>query len=81
MLLSLSQKSLRYVFGISNGYLDSMTGIVFFMLIGRWLQNRTHTTLQFDRNFKSYFPIAVERIADQHHEVVAIEEIREKDRD
>lgn len=66
-------------FGISNGYLDSMTGIVFFMLIGRWLQNRTHTTLQFDRDFKAYFPIAVERIADQYHEVVAIEDIREKD--
>lgn len=66
-------------YGISNGYLDSMTGIVFFMLIGRWLQNRTHTTLQFDRNFKSYFPIAVERITDQTQEVVAIEEIREKD--
>ena len=66
-------------FGISNGYLDSMTGIVFFMLIGRWLQNRTHTTLQFDRNFKSYFPIAVERISSHHQEVVAIEDIREKD--
>jgi Cu+-exporting ATPase len=66
-------------FGISNGYLDSMTGIVFFMLIGRWLQNRTHTTLQFDRDFKAYFPIAVERVADQHHAVVAIEDIREKD--
>lgn len=66
-------------FGISNGYLDSMTGIVFFMLIGRWLQNRTHTTLQFDRNFKSYFPIAVERISNNQQEVIAIEEIREKD--
>jgi Cu+-exporting ATPase len=66
-------------FGISNGYLDSMTGIVFFMLIGRWLQNRTHTTLQFDRNFKSYFPIAVERISYDYQEVVAIEDICEKD--
>lgn len=66
-------------FHISNGYLDSMTGIVFFMLIGRWLQNRTHTTLQFDRNYKAYFPIAVERISENNQEIVPIENINEKD--
>ncbi|MFN5848929.1 MAG: heavy metal translocating P-type ATPase, partial [Chitinophagales bacterium] len=79
VIITFTRSLYEMYYGISNGYLDSMTGIVFFMLIGRWLQNRTHTTLQFDRNFKSYFPIAVERITDQTQEVVAIEEIREKD--
>lgn len=41
------------------GYLDSMSGIVFFMLIGRFFQNRTYETLSFERNYKSYFPVAV----------------------
>lgn len=41
------------------GYFDSMTGIVFFMLIGRAFQDNTFETLAFDRDFKSYFPLAV----------------------
>ena len=45
--------------GTGPGYLDSMSGIVFFMLIGRAFQNRTFATLTFDRDYKSYFPIAI----------------------
>lgn len=42
-----------------SGYMDSMTGIVFFMLIGRYFQNKTYETLSFERDYKSYFPIGV----------------------
>ncbi|HTH57210.1 MAG TPA: heavy metal translocating P-type ATPase metal-binding domain-containing protein [Cyclobacteriaceae bacterium] len=45
------------------GYLDSFTGLVFFLLIGRWFQSKTYETLAFDRDFKSYFPLAVQRLA------------------
>ncbi len=41
------------------GYLDSLTGLVFFLLIGKVFQNKTYDTLNFERNYKSYFPIAV----------------------
>ncbi len=41
------------------GYLDSMAGIVFFMLIGRYFQDRTYQSLTFDRDYTSYFPIGV----------------------
>jgi P-type Cu+ transporter len=41
------------------GYLDSMSGIVFFMLVGRVVQERTYRSLSFARDYKSYFPIAV----------------------
>jgi Cu+-exporting ATPase len=41
------------------GYLDSMSGIVFFMLLGRYFQNKTYDTLSFDRDYTSYFPLAV----------------------
>lgn len=44
---------------IGSGYFDSLSGIVFFMLIGRILQERTHKKLSFDRDYSSYFPIAV----------------------
>lgn len=65
--------------GISNGYLDSMSGIVFFMLIGRWLQNRTHNYLQFNRNHLSYFPIAVERMREGKSQIIPIHEIQVRD--
>lgn len=47
------------VSGTGAGYLDSMSGIVFFMLIGRIFQDRTYDTLSFERDYKSYFPVAV----------------------
>ncbi|MBX3252846.1 MAG: heavy metal translocating P-type ATPase metal-binding domain-containing protein [Chitinophagaceae bacterium] len=47
------------VSGTGGGYFDSMSGIVFFMLVGRVLQNRTYRQLSFERDYRSYFPIAV----------------------
>jgi P-type Cu+ transporter len=53
----------RSVYDISSGtgagYMDSMSGIVFLMLIGRYFQDKTQKGLQFDRDYKSFFPIAV----------------------
>lgn len=45
--------------GTGPGYLDSMSGIVFFMLVGRVVQERTYRSLTFTRDYKAYFPIAV----------------------
>ena len=57
----------RSVYEILNntgpGYLDSMSGIVFFMLIGRWFQNRTYDAFSFDRDYRSYFPLGVTLLA------------------
>ena len=36
-----------------------MCGLVFFLLIGKWIQQRTYQGLTFDRDFKSYLPLAV----------------------
>ncbi len=41
------------------GYFDSLSGLVFFLLIGKLFQNKTYDALNFERNYKSYFPIAV----------------------
>ncbi len=46
-------------FDIGPGYFDSLVGLVFFLLIGKWFQNRTYQALSFDRDYKSYFPLAV----------------------
>ena len=44
------------------GFLDSMSGIVFFMLVGRFFQNKSYNYLSFQRGFSSYLPIAVNRL-------------------
>ena len=49
---------------ISNfgpGYLDSLSGLVFFLLIGRWFQSKTYESLSFERDYKSYFPLAIQK--------------------
>ncbi len=49
-----------------EGYLDSLAGFVFFLLVGKWFQNYTFYSITFDRNYKSYFPIsAVVRQGDE----------------
>lgn len=41
------------------GYFDSLAGLIFFLLCGKWFQQRTHEFLSFERDYKSYFPMAV----------------------
>ncbi len=41
------------------GYLDSFTGLIFFLLLGKLFQLKTYDTLNFERDYKSYFPLSV----------------------
>jgi Cu+-exporting ATPase len=43
----------------SPGYMDSFAGLMFFLLLGKIFQNKTYDVLNFDRNYKSFFPISV----------------------
>lgn len=54
--------------GTGAGYLDSMSGIVFFMLIGRFFQDKTYNTLSFNRDYTSYFPLGVTVIDENGNE-------------
>jgi Cu+-exporting ATPase len=40
------------------GYLDSFAGLTFLLLIGKWFQQQTWNRLSFERDYKSYFPVA-----------------------
>lgn len=65
--------------GTGSGYLDSMSGIVFFMLAGRVLQDKTYRQLSFDRDFTSYFPIAVTVIKDGRQIPTPLPEVKNGD--
>ena len=43
----------------SPGYMDSLAGLIFFLLLGKIFQNKTYEVLNFERNYKSFFPISV----------------------
>lgn len=61
------------------GYLDSFTGLVFFLLIGRWFQSKTYESLAFDRDFTAYFPLAVNRLENKEWKPVVIYHLRKDD--
>lgn len=45
------------------GYFDSLAGLLFFLLLGKWFQKYTYRQLSFDRDYRSYFPVAANRIS------------------
>lgn len=69
------------VMDYGSGFFDSLTGLVFFMLLGKMFQIKTYSFLSFERDFKSYFPVAVTRInTDTSEESVAVYDIQKGDR-
>lgn len=50
------------------GYSDSLAGLVFFLLLGRIFQQKTYNILSFERDYKSYFPIATIKVDENQNE-------------
>lgn len=65
--------------GSGPGFMDSLAGLLFFMLIGRWYQGRTYQSLSFDRDYLSYFPIAVTRIKNGVEDFVQLKALEKGD--
>ena len=68
------------VMDYGSGFFDSLTGLIFFMLLGKMFQIKTYSFLSFERDFKSYFPIAVTKISATAEESVPIYEVEKGDR-
>ncbi|WP_036155381.1 heavy metal translocating P-type ATPase [Maribacter forsetii] len=68
-------------FDLGSGFFDSLTGLVFFLLLGKFFQQRTYSFLSFERDYKSYFPIAITRLTTSgKEETVPVQEIEKGDR-
>ena len=68
------------VFGTGPGFADTLTGLVFLLLMGKWLKQRTYHHISFDRDYRSYFPIAVTTLLNGKEKPVAINEVKIGDR-
>jgi Cu+-exporting ATPase len=69
------------IFDYGQGFFDSMAGLIFFMLLGKLFQQKTYDFLSFERDYKSYFPIAVTKITTSGDEIpVSVYDIEKGDR-
>lgn len=74
------QSASELVSGGGGGYLDSLAGLVFFLLCGRAFQQRTQERIVFDRDYKCFFPLSVTRRSPSGEESVALSNLRVGDR-
>lgn len=59
MLALFLRSAYEIIWQVGPGYLDSFAGLLFFLLSGKWFQQYTWSHLNFERDYKSYFPLAV----------------------
>ncbi|MFK8299844.1 heavy metal translocating P-type ATPase [Capnocytophaga canimorsus] len=62
------------------GFFDSLTGLLFFLLLGKFFQQKTYNFLSFERDYKSYFPIGITRIANGKEESIQVYDIERGDK-
>ena len=68
------------IFNQGPGFADTLTGLVFLLLIGKWVKQRTYHHISFDRDYRSYFPIAITTLKDGKEKPVPINELAIGDR-
>ncbi len=68
------RSTIDIVFDWGTGFFDSLTGLIFFLLLGKFFQQKTYAFLSFERDYKSYFPIAVTRLVRSSEERITEEQ-------
>ena len=75
-IIALFFTSLYEIIVLENaGYLDSFGGLIFFLLLGKLFQQRTYDSLSFERDYRSYFPISVNKITKLGNKVVTLKNL------
>ena len=68
------------IFDLSPGYFDTLASLLFLMLTGKWFQQQTIKSLAFDRDYKSFYPVAVARLEDGVEQPILLSELKKGDR-
>ncbi|SDW71975.1 Cu+-exporting ATPase [Lutibacter oricola] len=74
------RSTVEILLDIGTGFFDSLAGLVFFLLLGKFFQQRTYNFLSFERDYKSYFPIAVTKIVNGEEKNIPVKDIEKGDR-
>ena len=75
-----SRSFFEVLLDIGAGFFDSLSGLVFFLLLGKFFQQKTYNFLSFERDYKSYFPIAITKILNNSEENIEIYDVVKGDR-
>ena len=62
MLALFAWSCFEIVRGGGEGYLDSFTGLVFFLLCGKAFQSKAYRILSFEQDYRSYFPLSADKV-------------------
>ena len=80
-ILSLFGRSLYEILSSTGpGYMDSLAGLIFFLLVGKWFQQKTYHSISFERDYQSYFPIAANKIEDEIEKPVSLKQLNTNDK-
>lgn len=74
------QSSYEVLARVGHGYWDSLCGFVFFLLLGRFFQRKFFENISFERDLRSYFPLAVFRQEGGEFRITAVDDLEEGDR-
>jgi len=80
ILVLFIRSTAEIILDLGTGFFDSLTGLVFFLLLGKYFQQRTYNFLSFERDYKSYFPIAVTKILNGIETPIQVYDIKKGDR-
>lgn len=62
------------------GYFDSLAGLVFFLLIGQWMQNRTFDGLRFGEKARKFFPLVSRVVIENKTQARRVVDLKAGDR-
>jgi Cu+-exporting ATPase len=57
------------------GFADTLCGLVFFLLVGKFVQKKTYHHISFERDYRSFFPVAVNTIVDEKEKPVPLSDL------
>ncbi|MGZ0017765.1 heavy metal translocating P-type ATPase [Yeosuana sp. AK3] len=81
VLVLFLRSTFEIIYDVGAGFFDSLTGLIFFLLLGKFFQQKTYSFLSFERDYKSYFPIGITKILpDGKEESIQVYDIVKGDR-
>ncbi|RKR83577.1 Cu+-exporting ATPase [Mucilaginibacter gracilis] len=61
--------------GTGAGFADTLCGLVFFLLVGKFVQKKTYHHLSFERDYRSFFPVAVHLINGNQEQPIPLSQL------
>ncbi|WP_114940690.1 heavy metal translocating P-type ATPase [Mucilaginibacter endophyticus] len=61
---------------IGAGFADTLCGLVFFLLVGKFVQKKTYHHISFERDYRSFFPVAVNTVVDEKEKPVPLADLQ-----